>query len=157
MSVTPKQLARFIEEQERLFSDVQGNRTDYYAGQKTRTAYLKARTDLPKAFFVTVATFITPTRSDMSWINQAAKKTLKAEELLVPAKDTGLSQDEFTKLCILEARYGVEFIDNIVNYNFNELIGTDYKHEMLKEGWMISEERQQVFEDDIKTDFKTAL
>ncbi len=164
MSVTSKQIERFKEEQEKLFNDVGSNRNNAYDNKITRREYLKARIALPTKFAEAIITFVTPTRTDFSWIISAAAKTLIEEEKCVPFKIIGLTRDEFMKLCLLEIKYAVELIDKMVEYNFREFIGTDYKHEMLQDGWLItdftedgSETKFEKFDREIKRDFKTAL
>ncbi len=148
-----KEIEQFKELQEICFNVVSENRDDYYAGKISREDYIKDRLEAGKQFFIKVSKIITPSSTDISWLDTSAIETLKQEDELVKPKDTGLTKQEQIKLCMLEAKHGNEFIDEIVKRNFNSLLGKDYKSNLLLAGWSVTDEETREINDYTKDNY----
>ena len=150
----PPEIEQFKIFQLEAFDAVTDNRLAYYSGKIDRTAYVENRVKLAKDFYARVAKIISPSNTDISWIDKAAKRTLADEDKLVPPKTTGLTEDEQIKMCMLEAQHGKDFISQFVKINFNSLMGTDYYAHALEDGVSVMSEEYKQVEIDIKASYK---
>ncbi len=146
---TKRHIKQFIELQEAVFMSVAQNRMDFHEDKITRTAYIKARTDIPKLLFTKLSRILTPTNNDFSWIEHSAIETLRQEDRLFSKRGRKLTLDETTKHCLLEAKHGNDFVDKLVKYNFNQFIGENYKSELLQDGFNVTDPEHEQFKTDI--------